>query len=134
MPAKYWAVEAREANLEHSDSLLFQRVAGENIEVMLADAGSPLVRMMAKAREAFLASMHSLLHVDLNTTDGISQARSLQNEARRYLDLTTFIADEIGQAEVNATSPDAVEEEDAVEELKDLINGPGRAKPASDAQ
>lgn len=132
---KYWAVEARPANLEHSDSLLFQREAGEHIEAMLRDAGSPLVRMMAKARAAFLDATHSLLHADLNTTEGITQARSLQAEARRYLDLAIFIADEIDDAEVQASSPDEVEEEEtAVEELKDIINGYGRAKPADDAQ
>lgn len=135
MTKKYWAVEAREANLEHSDSLLFQHAAGERIEAMLRDTGSPLVRMMAKAREGFLAGTHSLLHADLHTTEGIQQAIRQQAEARRYLELAIFIADEIGDAEVQESSPDEVEEEEAaVEELKDTIYGPGRAKPADDAQ
>lgn len=66
---------------------------------MLRDANST-VRMMARAREGFLAGTHSLLHADLHTTEGIQQAIRQQAEARRYLELAIFIADEIGDAEV----------------------------------
>lgn len=127
---RYYAVEARPESIEHTDSLMFQRVAGQSVEAMLENQGSPLVRLVARARADFLDAVHALLGADLSNEAGVTQARSLQAEARRYLDLVRYITAEQEDDTVYETSDLSEEEIEEADQFEDLIHGKRRAKPA----
>jgi len=105
---------------------------GMRIEKHLLDRTDPFTMFLDRARDQFMAAATALLDVDLNTTDGIEQARRLQAEARRYSEMCSWITDALEEREAAIEAIDSEEEEAAVEELKDMING-NRSKPAPDA-
>lgn len=120
----------------HTDSDLGPLIAaaelGDNIERHLLDARSPFSMMLDRARDEFMAATQALLDVDLQTSSGIEQARSLQAQARRYSDMCVWITQALEEREDAVDSLNGEEEEAAVEELKDIQNA-SRAKPAPDA-
>lgn len=105
---------------------------GMRIEKHLLDPADPFSMMLDRARESFIRAAHLLLEADLHTSDGIEQARSLQAEARRYRDMCSWITDALEEREAAVQALDGEQEEEAVEQLKDMIHG-NRAKPAPDA-
>jgi hypothetical protein len=105
---------------------------GDRIERHLLDPKDPFSMMLDRARDEFLAANQALLDADLTTVEGIEQARSLQAKALRYRDMCAWITDALENREAAAEALDGEEEDAAVEELKDMLNG-NRSKPASDA-
>lgn len=105
---------------------------GMRIEKHLLDPKDPFTMFLDRSRDEFIAAATALIDVDLSTRDGIDQARRLQAEARRYRDLCSWITDALEEREAAIEAIDGEEEEAAVEELKDMING-NRSKPAPDA-
>jgi hypothetical protein len=105
---------------------------GDRIERHLLDPKDPFSMMLDRARDEFLAATQALLDADLTTVEGIEQARSLQAKALRYRDMCAWITDALENREAAAEALDGEEEDAAVEELKDKLNG-NRSKPASDA-
>lgn len=105
---------------------------GDRIEKHLTDPKSPFSMMLDRARDEFIAATQALLDADLTTIDGIEQARSLQAKAQRYRDMCAWITDALEAREAAAEAIDDEEEDPAVEELKDQLNG-NRSKPAPDA-
>ena len=120
----------------HTESDLGPLIAaaelGDRIEKYLLDRKSPFSMMLDRARDEFIAATQALLDVDLQTSSGIEQARSLQADARRYRDMCIWITQAL-EARADAVDDlNGEEEEAAVEELKDMFNA-SRAKPAPDA-
>jgi len=112
--------------------LIAQAELGDRIERYLLDAKSPFSMMLERARDEFIAATQALLDVDLQTSSGVDQARSLQAEARRYRDMCIWITQAL-EARADAVDDlNGEEEEAAVEELKDILDA-SRAKPAQDA-
>ena len=105
---------------------------GDRIERHLLDAKDPFTMMLDRARDEFIAATQALLDVDLHTSDGIEQALSLQAKANRYRDMCAWITDALEERAAAVEAIDSEEEELAVEELKDMMNG-HRSKPAPDA-
>ncbi len=105
---------------------------GMRIERHLLDPKDPFTLFLDRSREQFIAAAMALLDADLITGDGIEQARRLQAEAQRYRDMCSWITDALEERESAIEAIDGEEEEAAVEELKDMING-NRSKPAPDA-
>ena len=105
---------------------------GMRIEKHLLDPRDPFTMFLDRARDEFLTAVHQLLAADLVTPSGIEQARCLQATAQRYRDMCSWITDALEEREQAIEAIDGEEEEAAVEELKDMINGK-RSKPASDA-
>ena len=118
--------------------LLSSVVLGENIDRALLDSASPFSMLLDKAREEFLVATQSLIDpkkVDLFSPEGIKQARSLQAEAARYIDLCRWVMKTIAEGEEateqSKSSGLLGEGEDAIDQLMDELNG--RATPAPDA-
>lgn len=105
---------------------------GDRIERHLSNPKDPFSMMLDRARQEFIAATHALLDADLTTVEGIEQARSLQAKALRYKDMCAWITDALEAREAAVEALDGEEEDAAVEQLKDLING-NRSKPAPDA-
>lgn len=105
---------------------------GDRIERHLLNPKDPFSMMLDRAREEFMAATQALLDADLTTVEGIEQARSLQAKALRYRDMCAWITDALEAREAAVEALDGDEEDPAVEELKDMLNG-NRSKPASDA-
>lgn len=121
--------------IPHEDDIsdLIATVAlGDAMERAVQEPTSPFGAMIIKARESFVDAQKALLETDLNTTAGIEQARSLQAEARRYMDLCRWITDAWDDRDQASEALDSGEEEAAVLELMEAQNGQ-RAKPAPDA-
>jgi hypothetical protein len=113
--------------------LITAATLGDRIERTLLDRTNPFSLMMEKAREDFLTAQLSLIAADLNTPAGIDSARSAQRNARHYVDLCNYIAEAFETAASAIQQLEGEEEEQAVEDLKDMIYGSERAKPAPDA-
>jgi hypothetical protein len=125
---------AEEAAHIESDlpSLIAAAELGDRIERHLLDPKDPFTMFLDRARGEFIAATQALLDVDLSTGDGVEQARSLQAKAKRYADMCSWITDAMEERESAVTAIDGDEEDAAVEQLKDMLNG-NRSKPASDA-
>ena len=132
----YKRVEIR--TLAHSQSnlgdLVTAAVLGDNIEAMLEDRTSPLTMLLEKARDDFLAAHTTLLEADLNTRDGLEQAKRLQRDALYYSTLCRYLAESMEERDraIEAAASQDLEEPGA-ELLKDQIYGSRRAKPAFDS-
>jgi hypothetical protein len=105
---------------------------GMRIEKHLLDSKDPFTMFLDRARDQFISAATGLLDADLVTNEGIEQARRLQADAIRYRDMCSWITDALEEREAAIEAIDGEEEEAAVEELKDMING-NRSKPAPDA-
>lgn len=105
---------------------------GDRIERHLLNPKDPFSMMLDRARDEFIAANHALLEADLTTVEGIEQARSLQATALRYKNMCAWITDALEAREAAAEALDGEEEDAAVEQLKDQLNG-NRSKPAPDA-
>jgi hypothetical protein len=105
---------------------------GMRIEKHLLDSKDPFTMFLDRARDQFISAATGLLDADLVTNEGIEQARRLQADAKRYSDMCAWISDALEEREAAIEAIDGEEEEAAVEELKDMINGT-RSKPAPDA-
>lgn len=125
---------AEEAAHIESDlpSLIAAAELGDRIERHLLDPKDPFSMMLDRARDEFIAATQALLEADLQTSSGLEQARRLQAQALRYRDMCAWITDALEEREAAAEAIDGEEEEPAVEELKDILNG-NRSKPAPDA-
>ena len=125
---------AEEAAHIESDlpALIAAAELGDRIERHLLDPKSPFSMMLDRARDEFVTATQALLNADLTTVEGIEQARSLQANALRYRDMCAWITDALEEREAAVEAIDGEQEEPAVEELKDMLNG-NRSKPASDA-
>ncbi len=125
---------AEEAAHIESDlpSLIAAAELGDRIERHLLDPKDPFSLMLDRARDEFIAATQALLDVDLHTSDGVEQARSLQATAKRYRDMCAWITDALEERAAAVEELDGEEEEPAVEQLKDMLNG-NRSKPAPDA-
>lgn len=114
-------------------ALLIASSLGDRIERALRDKTSPFANMLEQARAAYVQSVISIVEVDLNTPRGVDEAKSLQAEARRYRDLTTWVNNALEAAE---QADEDINEEDgdgeAAATLKEMINGK-RSTPAPDA-
>lgn len=122
--------------IHHEDDekpLIAMVALGDAVEQLLTDKMNPFQMMLSRARDAFLDAQISLLDADLNTRAGIERARSAQADARRYRDMCKWIVDCFDAREEAEDHLANGEEEPAVEELKDMIHGERRAKPAPDA-
>lgn len=121
----------------HLESDLLPLIAavelGDAIERHLIDANSPLSAMLDRARDEFMAATHDLIDADLITPEGIAKARILQATVQRYRDMCRWITDALEARNTAADQLDDEEEDVAVEELKDMLYGNARAKPAHDA-
>lgn len=125
---------AEEAAHIESDlpALIAAAELGDRIERHLRDPKDPLSMFLDRARDEFIAATHALLDADLTTVEGIELARSQQATALRYRDMCKWITDALEAREAAAEAIDGEEEDAAVEELKDQLNG-NRSKPAPDA-
>lgn len=125
---------AEEAAHIESDlqSLIAAAELGDRIERHLTNPKDPFTMFLDRAREEFIAASSALLDADLNTISGIEQAKSLQARALRYRDMCAWISDALEAREAAVEAINDEEEDAAVEQLKDMMNG-NRAKPAPDA-
>lgn len=106
---------------------------GDRIEKRLLDPKDPFAMLLDRARSDFMVAVQILINADLESNDGIFEARRAQAQAVRYRDMCQWITDALEEAggAVEAMAAEA-DEDPAVEQLKDQLNG-NRAKPAPDA-
>ena len=121
------------AHLPEELELLIAVTLGDKIERALTDKTSPFARMMDNARAEYIAAVAQLIEVELHNTVGRAEASRLQAQARRYRDLCEWIGAALEQAGHAEDALDQDHDEDAVEQLKEQLNGPRTDKPAFDA-
>lgn len=73
--------------------------AAEAIQRELHNPTSPFSEMIGRARIEFLEALDKLIGADLYQDSGIAAARKAQNDAKRFLDLQTWIAEAISTGE-----------------------------------
>ena len=72
---------------------------GDAIVSAALNPKSPFGMMMREARDAFTASIITFIHADLVTDSGLSEARRVQSEARRYFQMCHWIKDHLDTAD-----------------------------------
>lgn len=114
-------------DLSHIDTEELEMIAastlGDNIERLISDRTSPLSMLLARAATQYSSALLAFLDVPLQTAEGLEQAIHLQAEARRYRDMCQWLKDGLTDAEYADDAMAGEVEDEAVEELKDQLNG-----------
>lgn len=97
-------------------------ILGDRVTDDLARKESSLVMMLDRAREMAVVGVESLVHADLYSKAGIVEARALQNEVRRYVDMVNFVHETLDNSDVAKSQIEGEQTADE-EELRREANG-----------
>lgn len=97
---------------------------GRRAAVALEDETNPLTLMLTELREKAAKATLDLIHVDLFDDEGLREARRLQNDIHRYLELVNIVGNVLDAAEVAETQAAEHEvEEAAVQIVQEQLYG-----------
>jgi leucyl aminopeptidase (aminopeptidase T) len=109
-------LESELADLDRA-ILLGQAIAGD-----LGNRTSPLAYLVRRAREQALEAGVRLLMSNLNTPEGVEEARQLQREYQRFQAIMAWLAEAGGEADRAIQIRDGMGELDEEERLRKAAN------------
>lgn len=116
--------------MNEEDAFIESELADLNAAILLGNAvaselgnkSSPLAYLVKRARDQAYEAGVQLLMSDLNTDEGIEQARQLQREYQRFQAIMTWLAEAGGEADRAIQIRDGIGAFDEEEKLRKAAN------------